>query len=67
MLRPHPALSKGEGSKEICFFKILSFGENLGEALYTGLLFHHSVFPQVFTIVAHQPNHHKIYNVHWDQ
>jgi hypothetical protein len=27
---PHPALSKGEG--ETCFFKVLSFGEDLGEA-----------------------------------
>jgi hypothetical protein len=29
---PHPALSKGEGSKER--FKVLSFGEDLGEAKF---------------------------------
>jgi hypothetical protein len=28
---PHPALSKGEGSKTL-LFKVLSFGEDLGEA-----------------------------------
>jgi len=27
---PHPALSKGEGSKEV--FQVLSSGEDLGEA-----------------------------------
>jgi len=29
---PHPALSKGEGSKKGRLFKVLSFGEDLGEA-----------------------------------
>jgi hypothetical protein len=29
---PHPALSKGEGSKRTAV-KVLSFGEDLGEAL----------------------------------
>jgi len=31
MQRPHPALSKGEGSKK-SEVKVLSFGEDLGEA-----------------------------------
>jgi hypothetical protein len=31
---PHPALSKGEGSKN-CEAKVLSFGEDLGEATTT--------------------------------
>jgi hypothetical protein len=29
--KPHPALSKGEGLKRY-IFKVLSFGEDLGEA-----------------------------------
>jgi len=32
MQLPHPTLSKGEGFKK--FFKVLSFGEDLGEAQY---------------------------------
>jgi len=36
-IKPHPALSKGEGSKKIKFLnamqvKVLSFGEDLSEA-----------------------------------
>jgi hypothetical protein len=30
LLKPHPALSKGEGSDKL--LKVLSFGEDLGEA-----------------------------------
>jgi hypothetical protein len=29
---PHPALSKGEGSEKRRTLKVLSFGEDLGEA-----------------------------------
>jgi hypothetical protein len=38
LLRPHPTLSKGEDFKKKGKSKVLSFGEDLGEALNSNLL-----------------------------
>ena len=36
---PHPALSKGEGSDEPYANEVLSFGEDLGEALVSLVIY----------------------------